>query len=346
MEYYVFPQFLQYELTYACNNSCVFCYNPSHKKQPDDAIRFAILDGINEYEIRHVQLTGGEVTLLPNIQAYFERLPNVRWRSFVTNGRIYISGLEGLVDEIYLSLHGDAETHEQLTRAKGSFATIVASIQKYIASGITVHSDTVLTSLNSDKIYTVAEYVASLGMHTLFVNIFQAAGTGSDSASMLTPSIDQIRQAITQMLEAQTNLNIEVKFGTSTPFCLDERLITEGLAFKCGTGDWFASIDPWGELRICNQSSKSYGNVLKEPLHKIWQSKNISEYRNLKWLEDPCSFCPFFKQCLGGCRVDGTNGSYRVDPMIKRFKDKLVSRERLKELYQNHGGTMNVTPYD
>jgi MoaA/NifB/PqqE/SkfB family radical SAM enzyme len=91
MRYHLLPQFLQVELTYACNSACTFCYNPHHHRQIDDDLRYRILKEINSYKIRHVQLIGGEITTLPNLARYLECLQDIPWRSAVTNGRIFAS---------------------------------------------------------------------------------------------------------------------------------------------------------------------------------------------------------------------------------------------------------------
>jgi radical SAM protein with 4Fe4S-binding SPASM domain len=145
----------------------------------------------------------------------------------------------------------------------------------------------------------------------------------------------QISQAITQMLKARDELGIKVSFGTSTPFCLDKRLLTEHLAFTCGVGTWFTSIDPMGEFRICNQSTKSYGNILRSPLHEIWHSKSInSEYRALDWLPAPCNSCVLKQECLGGCRI-GDTGVPRIDPIVAREPEQLLNQRELEALKQS-----------
>lgn len=340
MEYSLLPRFLQIELTYACNSHCTFCYNPNHKTQPDDDRRGKILDAVNSYRISHVQLIGGEVTILPNLPAYLDRLRDVGWRSVVTNGRNFVPELAGRVNEIYLSLHGDSEVHEAITRAKGSFEIIESNIRKYVDFGIDVHSDTVLTRVNAHQIFNIAAKAAELKMKIMFVNIFQPAGIGSYSTLDLSPTIFQIRDAITQMIRARNELGIKVMFGTSTPFCLDERIISEDLAFRCGAGDWFASIDPWGELRICNQSGRSYGNLLDRPLHEIWHAREITEeYRDLGWMEEPCNSCVLRKECLGGCRISDA-GSPRLDPIVERDKQHLLPQAQLQLLKTTY--TQNV----
>lgn len=334
MEYALLPKFLQFELTYACNSACTFCYNPNHKKQFDEDRRFSILRQLNRYRIDHVQLIGGEVTLLPRLPEYLDVLDNVRWRSVVTNGRILVRELAGRVNEIYLSLHGDEDSHERITNAEHSFKDIESSIDFYVGAGIEVQSDTVLTSQNYHLIYEIARIATGKGMSVLFVNVFQPAGIGRHFAEQLIPTVSQIREAITQMIAARDEFGIKVSFGTSTPFCLDERLITENLAFTCGVGAWFASIDPMGEFRICNQSAKSYGNILDRPLHQIWHSRQLNEeYRLGNWLQKPCNSCIFRMDCLGGCRVRD-DGSTRVDPIVEREPEALLAPAVLGGLYQ------------
>lgn len=332
MDMAILPKFLQVELTYACNSACSFCYNPTHNGKINHEKLLKILEEINSYQIRHVQLIGGEVSILPNLPIYLEALDKVRWRSIVTNGRRFREDIKGLVDEVYVSIHGEKEMHEVLTSEPNSFEKIENAIIKYVSWGIEVNSDTVLTKYNADSVYKIAAHAKSLGMKRLFLNIFQPEGLGSTRKDF-SPSIEQIRSAIDQMIAARSELGIEMHFGTSTPLCLDERLFTERLGFRCGVGEWFASINPQGELRVCNHSMKSYGNVTESSLGRIWHSSEItSEYRNANPSESNiCNGCAAFSICRGGCRID-QSGNYRVDPIVLRDKDKLVNHEKISIL--------------
>lgn len=340
MHYYVLPRFLQVELTYKCNSRCSFCYNPHHKSQPSEHSIDDVLKAVDEYRLAHVQLIGGEVTTLRELPSYLDALAKTRWKSIVTNGRILRSDIKGLVDEIYLSLHGDASLHEELTQARNSFSTIIKNIEEYASWGVDVNSDTVLTKFNSHKIGEIAELAKKIGMKRIFVNIFQPEGIGSQRPDF-SPSITQIRSAIDQLLEVRDEGVFDVHFGTSTPFCLDERLILERLAFRCGAGEWFGSIDPSGEFRICNHSTRSYGNVVSEELGKIWHSRKIdSEYRSKEIGDPTCRSCSFRKECLGGCRID-EDGLFRVDPIVARDRSDLLTLSKLSSLKE----TFDAAPF-
>lgn len=346
MEYALLPKFIQFELTYACNSGCVFCYNPSRKKQTDEETIIKVLNELNRYKLDHVQLIGGEVTLFKEkLPYYLSLLDKVKTRSMVTNGRVFIPETIEFLDEVYISIHGDKEMHESITRAKNSFEVIESTITQYVKADLIVSSDTVLTRLNYDQMFNICKYATDLGMKNIFVNIYQSAGLGARKEDDMAPSLEEIRVAIGQLIQAKHTLPLNINFGTSTPYCLDERLVTEDLAFTCGTGSWFSSINPWGELRICNQSTKSYGNVLEEELGRIWHKKTIDDdYRNLSWIKavEPCNSCVFKNDCLGGCRIND-KGEARIDPIVTREKDNLVSQSRLRELYNQ---TERVVHYE
>ncbi len=331
MDISLLPKFLQVELTYACNSSCSFCYNPTRYGKINKDSLFSILREINSNEIRHVQLIGGEVTLLKDLPDYLSLLDKVQRRSIVTNGRIFREDIEGMIDEIYVSLHGSKTTHEDLTSELGSYSVIEQNIQNYASWGIDVNSDSVLTKYNADEVYLIAERAKGLGMKRLFLNIFQPEGIGS-SRPDFSPSISQIRNAISQMIAARKELGLEMHFGTSTPLCLDERLFTQRLGYRCGAGEWFGSVNPSGEFRICNHSTKSYGNIKEQPLNKIWHLPNIDkDFRNKEISGSICTSCVAFQLCRGGCRVNQA-GEYRTDPIVLRDKEFLLSQKRMSEL--------------
>lgn len=340
MDISILPKFLQVELTYACNSSCSFCYNPTHNGKIDRDKLKSVLEEVNSCELRHVQLIGGEVTILKELPEYLRILDRVGRRSIVTNGRKFRPDIKGLVDEIYISLHGNEITHEILTSEKGSYAVIEENIKKYAEWGIDINSDTVLTKYNAGEVFLIAEKAKSIGMSRLFLNIFQPEGIGSARPDF-SPSISQIRDAITQMIRARDELDFEMNFGTSTPLCLDERLVRERLAFRCGAGEWFGSISPTGEFRICNHSTKSYGNVSEKPLNKIWHLREIDDsYRNKNIDGSICHGCPALELCRGGCRIN-QKGGYRTDPIVTRDLEHLLTRDQLDQVVAD----FHASPY-
>lgn len=174
-------------LTYVCDNNCVFCAVGDRKKEHvriEDALR-----AMREYRrmgARLIDFDGGEPTLYPGLMdaikaaaaAGFERI------AITTNGRrladeefarkLMASGITDLM----ISLYGaDARTHETITCAPGSFEQTSRGIRnaaKYAPSSLALCVNTTISATNVDKIPEIAKYAASLG-------------AGKLSAQMLTP---------------------------------------------------------------------------------------------------------------------------------------------------------------
>ncbi len=331
------PHLVHIETTYACNARCIFCYNPSRTFEINYKRLDKIVSSVKKSEIPHVYLIGGEPSLLKQskLNEYIENLSSTSSVTLVTNGLKYIDNLSNDLACIGIPLHGTKEIHEYVTGVEGGYKKVIKSIEKYVSRGFDVRCIPVLMSLNYNQMYETIKKAFELGMESVYIDCFESGGIGSKLAEKLKPSLQQFKEALTQIIKAKKDFGIKVGFGTALPFCLDERLFKEDLLGDCGAGFTFAAIDPWGNVRICNQSTIIYGNVLKEPLEKIWKKNRINiEFRCLKWVSEPCKSCKLLHYCLGGCKVD-TNfpGEYSVDPLIRNKRPPL-SPEKVFKLFK------------
>ncbi len=343
------PYFLQYEITYACQAHCSFCYNPTRKEStPPMELVWKIVESIKNSKIPHVQLIGGEVTLIPELPNIIKSLSESVGVTVVTNAIKKIQFPDELL-ALFISLHGSKrEVHEGLTTTDGTYERICKNITAYADEGRDVSADVLLSSKNYFDIYNIVEKAYDLGMKRVFINRFEPGGIGSESLEALMPTVEQFREALTQIIRARDELGARIELGTSIPFCADSRLITEGFNFNCGAGTWFGAVDPRGNLRICNQSRVPIGNVLEKPVEELWNAntKYMESFRNLEWVNKPCSDCPLLNECLGGCRIDVTCNSERVaqiDYYLRSMKVKpnfeeldalkkvLYSRQKVKK---------------
>src|SRR3989338_1478544 len=64
IEHDAIPHLCHIELTYACNEKCIFCYNPERAKVGDLSEIDRIVRSIAASHIPHVYLIGGEPSLL------------------------------------------------------------------------------------------------------------------------------------------------------------------------------------------------------------------------------------------------------------------------------------------
>jgi radical SAM protein with 4Fe4S-binding SPASM domain len=335
LKYYSIPHLVHIEMSYTCNSKCVFCYNPGCEGQIDYDKIDKIIDSVYRSEIPHVYLIGGEPSLLATrkLNEYINLLSRKSSVTIVTNGLIYKRGLSKKLACIGIPLHGDRKTHERLTGVRGGYDRVIETIKKYVKDGFDVRSIPVLMSANYSQMYELIGAAKRLGMESVFVDKFESGGIGSRLFNHLKPSLRQFKVSLTQMIKARDDFKIPVGFGTAIPFCLDERLIRENMWANCGVGVTFGAINPDGDFRICNQSNRVYGNVLRESIETIWNKRSIDDFRCLGWVSGPCKRCVFLETCVCGCKVDlNRSDTYCIDYALMENSKATLSRDKLVNL--------------
>ncbi len=337
------PHLCHIELTYACNQNCIFCYNPSRKRNEDIEVVDQIVKQVAQDKIPHVYLIGGEPSLLSakKLNSYIEILSDSSSVTIVTNGLRTLKGISQKIACFGVPLHGDKETHEFLNQTSGSYEKTRESIKYYVEKGYDVRCISVLSGYNYDQMYELIELADKLGMESVYVDRYEDGGIGSihSKERNLKPTEEQFKEAVGQIIQAKKDfLQGRVGFGTAIPYCLDERIIEEGLTSNCGVGSYFAAINPEGNFRLCNQSQLIFGNVLEETIQEIWNKEQLDIFRDLHWLEEPCNSCSLVLDCVAGCKVDANcSDSFCVDYAVRKkdfppndLVQKFESKEMLK----------------
>ncbi|KKR80601.1 MAG: Radical SAM domain protein [Candidatus Daviesbacteria bacterium GW2011_GWA2_40_9] len=330
------PHFVQIETSYNCNAHCSFCYNPNRNNPPNYKKLRKIVHQVTKSHIPHVQLTGGEVSLLPSkfLNEIINELSKNSNVSIQTNGIIYIKDLTPALASIYISLHGTKKYHDKLQQIC-QWEQITKNIKKYISNGFEVNLDFTLTSINYNNFEEIAFLANEWGIYQYSINKFEPAGLGVANFTDLVPSKDHFKKIIDQIIRLQDKTKLHIGFCTAVPFCLDARLPEYGLLANCGAGVSLLVISPDGEVRICNQSDTSYGNILKHNLIEIWKDKNLDEFRNKSWVIVPCKDCFLFNKCLGGCKVDNSQkGKYCIDYAVRNYKKIPITKVQWQKRLQ------------
>jgi len=250
----------------------------------------------------------------------------------VTNGLRRLKNISKKLACFGVPIHGaNAETHEFLNQSPGSFKKTLETIAHYVAEGHDVRCIPVLTGYNYDQMYSIIKIAAELGMESIYVDRYEDGGVGAGNSQNrhLKPTAENFHIAVGQIIKARNDFSIfgkRIGFGTAIPYCLDERIVTEGITSNCGVGNYFCAINPKGEFRMCNQSQLVFGNVLSTPLEVIWNKPALDIFRDLSWVKEPCKSCELLLDCTGGCKVD-TNCSaqfcidYAVRGLTKPFAE-------------------------
>ena len=332
------PHLVHIETTYACNQECIFCYNPNRSMHIDLNIIDEIVQRVYESWIPHVYLIGGEPSLLgtDKLNEYIELLSTRSSVTIVTNGQVYLDGLSTKLACIGVPIHGVGELHDLHANKPGSFKKAKDSIAKYVARGFDVRCIPVLTKINYMHMSEIIKFAKDMGMESVFVDRYEDGGVGSVRSDELKLSLEQFDIALDQMIEARDKYNIPVGWGTAIPFCLNEKMVTHNMKADCGAGVTFAAINPFGDVRICNQSEQIYGNILSEPFHEIWHKKELDNFRNLKWAKKTiCAGCNSICDCMCGCKVDASvPGEYSVDYSVRQNETRPNFVDKIDEIVE------------
>ncbi len=164
-------------LTYRCNNHCIFCAVGDRPKRDADAKE--VLDALERHRREGFELLdidGGEPTLHPRLFAIIENARSLGYVkiSLTSNGRrlSYRSFARDLaaagLDEILISLHApDAGLQRRLTNEPESFAQTVLGIQNALAAmpgPESVGVNTTIIGENLPALRRLGDMLASLGV--------------------------------------------------------------------------------------------------------------------------------------------------------------------------------------
>ncbi|WLE97437.1 MAG: radical SAM protein [Candidatus Electrothrix communis] len=294
------PIYFSLELTSACNNQCPVCSNVFERAPtPLPASDWQKIIETIAPHAEVLKLTGGEPTLHPEfkeiISAIEERgipftlFTNARWYKpqAVIDLLRSVSQCQGLL----ISLHGhNAKTHEGFTRTSHSFTETCKNIQRATSAGLAVHTSTVITRYNWDRLNEVANLSQELGARRAVFNRYLGPVMPD-----IEPDEKQLRKAvfdIESMMQAASN----VRYGSCIPQCFLPSSST-----GCWAGVAYCTIDPWGNMRPCNHSPTIAGNVLEIPIEELWSGEVMSNWRAL--IAEQCNNCDEVDTCRGGCRA-------------------------------------------
>ncbi len=133
------PAKVSFEITKACNLSCLHCYNDSGIHDPAELTRdekMAVVNYLGRWGVRYLNITGGEPVNDPSLPNLLSLANDYGIRVMLTtNGWTVSDSLlaaiaEGTVIQVNISINGvDEATHDALNKKKSSFARVLKSIR-------------------------------------------------------------------------------------------------------------------------------------------------------------------------------------------------------------------------
>jgi MoaA/NifB/PqqE/SkfB family radical SAM enzyme len=276
------PLNCQIEITYRCNHLCTFCYNsPSGAREMTTEQIFEVLRKVADFGVLYCTLTGGEALCHKD---FFKIAAEVRRLGMAL--RIYSNGYlmadrkvvrrvrELNPVEVEISIHGARpETHEALTKIRGSFVKTVRAIENLTEAGVRVNLKCPITRLNQNELFEIKALAQRLGRYIVFDAVITPKDDGSLDPLALRPD-DTFIERYWGEWYSQLHDGMDPPRGNHCD--------SDGTA-NCGTGRSGFTIDPYGNLLPCVAFRRKIANVLEiDELARVWrQSPVLHEVRDL-----------------------------------------------------------------
>lgn len=326
----VIPFNVMFELTHRCNTRCRHCYqhHPRHAAGELTTEEWCrVMDELAEMGTLYLTFTGGEPLLRRD---FFELAHYARKKRFAlkiyTNGTLVsprvaerIAALHPFTVEI--SVYGStAETHDDMTQVKGSFARVVRAVQLLVGLGQRVILKCPLATSSFGQYEDIMRMAEELGAEYRFDPTIAPMNDGN-------PCPTHLRIGIEQLFQLYDDERVFPKKGLPS-------MGPEDKVKMCDAGRNSLAVNPWGEVYPCVQMLVPCGNVRERSIREIWYHSR--ELRSLRRITpddlaqcQTCDVKQYCSRCPGQALLeDGSlTGCHTRAKVIARVRKRLAEEQ-------------------
>ncbi len=322
------------EVTEGCNNNCIHCYNIWRKagrsregEMSAAEIRDLILKLKNEVKIGTIGISGGEPFVRDDILEIASSIADEEIALLILTNGTMLTREKVEATYLYSSyevpiLSYKREVHNRLVRAEAFDKTIkgIANICHY---GGSWYASFVATKLNYADLMKTAELAIAFGTRGFMFNRLNLSEANIRYADLLMPTVDMLKENLDTLCSLADKYELPISLGVPIPPCLIDIRDYPELHFgwcPAGREGSYYTIDPRGNLRICNHSAVILGNLREESFNELADKPYVHKFRDA--LPRYCQNCEseFRDECRGGCKA-ASEVCYHtideVDPFVK-----------------------------
>ena len=298
------PVNVTWEVSYACNLSCIHCLSDSGRKRDgelntDQALQ--VIDQLAAAKVFQFNIGGGEPFMRPD---FLDLMDHAHEKGMVTcistNGTLIDETIARRLDHplvyIQVSLDGASEASNDAIRGRGSYKKVLNALGHLRKRNIEVSINCVLTRRSYPELDNLVTLAASYGAK-LRVSRFRPSGRGKQSWSQLNVQREQMAD-FSQWLSR----HMAVSTGDSFFSVTTEERRSLGLNM-CGACKLTCCLSPQGEIYPCaflQEPEFCAGKLPEEDFATIWKTSPVfASFRQLEIRS--CESCHRFDLCHGGC---------------------------------------------
>lgn len=305
------------DLTQRCNLKCWFCYNEPGKERIDadfENIR-RILDDMKQAGCEEVTYLGGEPTIYKFFWGTIEYADSLGYEQcFVTNGQIIdevfaeqISKYKNI--EVGISIHSiNEEVQNAISKSSKSYNRILKAIKHLENKGVKWYSQTSLVKENYLEIREMHKFLSTVGKPLRMDLSRMVEGEIKSNNFLGEKEYEDVFKQICELDIDKIPVRIE-----AFPRCWLKKIAKKNkleydkircVVRPCYAWVGQASVDIFGNVRMCPTGGAVAGNILEIGIKELWKnSQAITDFQKFKWQNEECLECEDFAFCVGACKM-------------------------------------------
>lgn len=336
--------YLFFELTNACNLSCLHCGSnacpQNHTYLPVDLIKTVLTQVSEAFSPSSIMicLSGGEPLLHPSLFEIIEYAKKCGFScGMTTNGTLIDQTLakklvDSGIDSVTFSVDGLEDTHDWFRNKSGSFRKAVDGIQnliQYSKGKIITQITTVVHKRNFHQLDDMFHLVCATGVDSWRAINLEPIGRALDNSELLLDSM-QFRQLLSFIRQKRYAITtpIDVTYGCSHYLSEELEKTVRDHYFLCGSGILVASILCNGDIYSCMDIERRpelvQGNVYTDNFVDVWYNR-FQAFRKDRSAE--CSMCCKCEDRVFCCGDSAHTWNYIENKPIVCVKQILTDKE-------------------
>jgi radical SAM protein with 4Fe4S-binding SPASM domain len=308
-----------FEVETRCTLDCNYCYNcwkavpdyPRGRLSTRKTIKM-VRKIVSEAGATQVALTGGEPLMredLPDIAAALTLKGTAV--SVLTNGTLMTREwardlMRTGVRLFQLTLLSMNEQLHDEHCGKGAWKAIMNALEILQTAGAEVAFTVVVTPRTLDELPGLMAFIKGIGQKQFLLNRYNPGGRKilDQTFHDLMMNTEQTHHMLRHAQKGAETLGIRPVVAVPIPPCVIDRRDYPALRFAgcaAATNDAYFTLDPLGNVRMCNHSPIILGNIFKQHFMDIANGPDSEAWVSVK--PDFCKPCPGWAACKAGCRA-------------------------------------------
>jgi mycofactocin biosynthetic radical S-adenosylmethionine protein MftC len=303
------PICLTWELTYACNLTCVHCLSSSGRRDPRELTTAecqAVIDTLQRMQVFYVNIGGGEPTVRPDFWELVDySTAHQVGVKFSTNGiKLDASAARRLAASDYIdvqiSLDGATADVNDAVRGTGSYETATRAMANLAAAGFRGFKISVVVTRHNVSQLDAFKKIADDHGAQLRLTRLRPSGRGADVWPELHPTAAQQRELYDWLAAHGQQVLTGDSFFHLSPYGKP----LPGLNM-CGAGRVVCLIDPIGDVYACPFAihENFLAGSVRQPggFEAVWRESPLFADLRRPQAGGACRSCGSFDSCRGGC---------------------------------------------